>query len=504
MTRGVLAGSAAAALLIAATLVHPAFAWLVGAPLLIGTRGRPPGRLRAVRADLVLGVTFATAFAVVAHVPWLIEAAERYFALPFSTALAGATVLALGCGVAFGALLGVLVVGVGALRAPWSPLALGAVWVTWEELARIAFPSYPWVALAATQADTPVILQSASVAGQAGLSYVIASAGGAIGEAALDVARRRPPWAALAVAATLVAGVVCGGVLRLRGAEPAASDGCTLAAADARIPSGDLPVGAALARHVAASEAALALAPDALVWPESALPRDPRLERETMAALQRLARERGLVLLAGAPRVAWDSSWRQRVYNSLYAVAPDGGVRTYDKRALVAIAERWPFPWIARPAALATVEVAPGAGPALISVGACRVGALICSEAEDPALARELALSGAAALVVASNDATLPARAVATEVAQARLRAVETGLPVLRAANAGASLAIDRYGRTLPRVGETVVLRASEPPRLARAADLAPPFRALCVLAALVTGIAGARMRARRAPSAAA
>lgn len=497
-----LAGSAAAALLLAATLVHPAFAWLVGAPLLIGARGRPPGRVRAVLADVVLGVTFATSFAVVAHVPWLTEAAERYFALPFSTALAGATVLALGCGVALGALLGVLLAGVGTLRAPWSALALGAVWVAWEELARIGFPSYPWVALAATQADTPVVVQAASLAGQAGLSYVVATAGGAIGEAALAVVHRRPPWVALAVAATLVAGVVCGGVLRLRAAAPAPRDGCTLAAVDARIPSGDLAAGAALARHVAASEAVLALAPDVLVWPESALPRDPRLERETLATLQRLAREKSLVLIAGAPRVAWDPAWRQRVYNSLYVVAPDGTVRTYDKRAPVAIAERWPFAWIARPAALEVVEVAPGAAPALISAGSCRVGVLICSETEDPALARELALGGAAALVVATNDAPLPERAVATEVAQARLRAVETGLPVLRAANAGTSLAIDRYARTLPRVDGAVVLPASEPPRLAPATRWAPPFRALCALTALVTGIAGARARARREPSA--
>jgi apolipoprotein N-acyltransferase len=132
-----------------------------------------------------------------------------------------------------------------------------------------------------------------------------------------------------------------------------------------------------------------------------------------------------------------------------------------------------------------------GTGPLLVDAGACRVGTLVCSDAQLPALARELALAGADAIVVATNDAPLPRRAVASEVAQARLRAVETGVPVLRAANAGESLAIDRYGRTLERRRGVVALTAAAPGHLAPATRWGAPFVALCAAATVLSVAAG-------------
>jgi apolipoprotein N-acyltransferase len=113
-------------------------------------------------------------------------------------------------------------------------------------------------------------------------------------------------------------------------------------------------------------------------------------------------------------------------------------------------------------------------------VGACRVGLLICFEAERPRLARDLAVRGADVIVVATNDAVLPEAAMATEVAEARLRAVETGLPVLRAANAGPSLAIDRYGRVSDPLGDGVVRIEAGAARLAPAVRIASPLLVAC------------------------
>ncbi|MEW6269689.1 MAG: nitrilase-related carbon-nitrogen hydrolase, partial [Thermodesulfobacteriota bacterium] len=134
--------------------------------------------------------------------------------------------------------------------------------------------------------------------------------------------------------------------------------------------------------------------------------------------------------------------------------------------------------------------------------GRCALGVMICFEAERPDLARELAASGADALVIASNDAPLPHRAVGAEVAQARLRALETGLPVLRVANGGESLAIDRYGRVTARGDGVVALRAGVTPRLAPATYASRLLLGLCaalalcgVLSALLTPV---RRRRRR------
>jgi apolipoprotein N-acyltransferase len=130
-----------------------------------------------------------------------------------------------------------------------------------------------------------------------------------------------------------------------------------------------------------------------------------------------------------------------------------------------------------------------------VSAGACRVGVLICFEAERAGLARELAASGADAIVIASNDAELPPVAIATEAVEARLRAVETGLPVLRAANRGASLAIDRYGRDAGSTVDGLTALLVGPAEPAPAVHVGPFLLALCWLAAAAAVVTGARSR---------
>jgi apolipoprotein N-acyltransferase len=123
---------------------------------------------------------------------------------------------------------------------------------------------------------------------------------------------------------------------------------------------------------------------------------------------------------------------------------------------------------------------------------------MICFEAERPELARELALAGADALVIASNDAPLAPRAIATELAQARLRAVETGLPVLRIANGGASVALDRYGRTLESGDGVVALDVSTSPRLAPATRWASRLVAACAVATACAVLSALALLVRR------
>jgi apolipoprotein N-acyltransferase len=204
MTRSLVGATVAAMLLWAALRVDARFGWLVCAPLVAASPrgGRTWGRAA------VLGLTFALEVALTAHARWLGDAAERYFLLPHATALAVAIALCVVCAAPMGVLLGLLLRSAAALTGARSIAASAAVWVAWEHLTRISFPSYPWVGLAATQADTASVLQAASIAGQGGLSLVLAASGR--GRVRCDSAvarsrRRGPPASGLA---TILFGVV--------------------------------------------------------------------------------------------------------------------------------------------------------------------------------------------------------------------------------------------------------------------------------------------------------
>ena len=500
----------AALLLYAATRGHPALAWLVTAPLFAacGARGA------RISAAIAAGTAFALAFAVLAHATWLAEAAQRYFAFSPPAALAIAIALCLGCALPFGVLLGVGLGCAARLRGTVLPVAAGAAaWVASESLARAIVPYYPWIGLAATQADVALVVQLASVGGQAALSFVVAAVGCALALGARGDdggvaarARRSTRARAAALAALLAAGTVTFGAARLAGVPPPAAanpprseeHGCTIAAVDAGIESGSLDAATVLDRYTRVTARAAALRPDAIVWPESALPRDPLATPELLAALRGIARDSGAVLLVGGPRTAYDADWTARRYNTLFRIAAEGPVEHYDKREPVPFAERWPRGFGAPPAWLGLDPVHEGDAVATLRLGGCDVGALVCFEVERPGLAARAAASGADALVVASNDAELPAPAIATEIAESRLRAVETGLPLLRAANRGASVAIDRYGRATP-ANDGVTLLAVGAARPAPAARWSSRVVAACwiILAATVLAATRAGWRAR-------
>jgi apolipoprotein N-acyltransferase len=168
-------------------------------------------------------------------------------------------------------------------------------------------------------------------------------------------------------------------------------------------------------------------------------------------------------------------------------------VQRYDKRGLVPFAEYWPWPAIPPPAALRTQDVEAGATPGVFRAGSCRLGILICFEAERPALARELARSGADALLVLSNDANLPAAEIALEAAQARLRAAETGIPVVRVANAGSSFVAGGQATAVPAAAGRLRVEVP-PPRIAAATTLGPFLLAAC-FALGAAGVAGGLRR---------
>jgi apolipoprotein N-acyltransferase len=241
--------------------------------------------------------------------------------------------------------------------------------------------------------------------------------------------------------------------------------------------------------------------PAVVVWPETASP----------ALLQTDGPARALIAQAadGAPAlvgsVRFDEAGRPR--NSLFALGANGLIEAiYDKWHLVPFGEYQPD-WL--PVGVQVVPgggFAAGPGPRTLHVpGIPPVGALICYEAIFSHQVID-ETDRPDWMVNVTNDAWFGnSTGPRQHLAAARLRAVEEGLPLMRAANTGISAAFDSRGHELGRIGMqmTGILPVHLPapaglPLYARAGLMLPAGAAIM---ALITGFCGSwtKRRTRRA-----
>jgi apolipoprotein N-acyltransferase len=200
------------------------------------------------------------------------------------------------------------------------------------------------------------------------------------------------------------------------------------------------------------------------IWPETAF---PGLLDYDVAARRVIEQATG-----GAPSligsVRFDESRRPR--NSLFAVVDDGAIAgLYDKWHLVPFGEYIPN-WLPLPImVLPGNGFAAGPGPRTLHVpGLPPFGALICYEAIFPGQIVDRT-DRPAWLVNVTNDAWFGnSSGPRQHLAAARMRAVEEGLPLLRAANTGISAAFDARGHEIGRIGmqTTGALQVALPPPL--------------------------------------
>ena len=190
--------------------------------------------------------------------------------------------------------------------------------------------------------------------------------------------------------------------------------------------------------------------PTVVIWPETAFPGLLRTDEPARLPC-RPRRTRQAPVLVGAVR--FDELQRPR--NSLFAVSGGGAIGgVYDKWHLVPFGEYVPA-WLPLP-----IMVVPGGGfasgpgPERCMFQDCRRSApLICYEAIFPGEIVDTA-DRPGWLVNVTNDAWFGnSPGPRQHLAAARMRAVEEGLPLLRAANTGISAAFDARGHELARLG---------------------------------------------------
>ncbi|WP_068109819.1 apolipoprotein N-acyltransferase [Tropicimonas marinistellae] len=248
----------------------------------------------------------------------------------------------------------------------------------------------------------------------------------------------------------------------------------------------------------AAPPTAGAQRPDVVIWPETAVPW--LLDNAAHAFRLMADAADGAQVLAGVQRREMDGRW----FNTLVTLDESGAVTgRYDKHHLVPFGEYMPFSSLFSRlsifglAANASGGYSAGPGPVLLDLGnAGTILPLICYEAIFP---NDIARAPGRAdwLVQVTNDAWFGRLAGPYQhLALARLRAVEQGVPLVRAANTGVSAAFDPFGRELVRLplGEAgytdLRLPAPLPPTpYSRFGDLPlVPLLAAMAVAALLQG----------------
>lgn len=191
-----------------------------------------------------------------------------------------------------------------------------------------------------------------------------------------------------------------------------------------------------------------AVTPDLTIWPEVAvafLLNDPSAPFHEIAA----AAGGGPVILGGQQLRG------RRAFNSLAVLGPDGRVeQTYDKHHLVPFGEYIPGEWLFSRVGLKAMTAkygfgySPGPGPRVLDLGALgRVLPLICYESIFPQEMRRVSERPDWMLIL-TNDAWFgESLGPYQHLMQAKARAIEFALPMVRVANTGVSAVFDGKGR---------------------------------------------------------
>ncbi|MDB5424373.1 MAG: lnt [Phenylobacterium sp.] len=458
---------------LAAGFAHPPFGVLPGLLgyglllVLLDTRGPHPWRSALLRGWLAGLGYFAVSVWWITE-PFMVDAKTQGWMAPFALVM-----MAAGLALFWGA--------AGLLYRALDPRGFGRILVFagclagFEWLRGHVFTGFPWDLPGESWPAGGAVSQAAALVGAYGLTWVtiaIAAAPAILVEASGLRARA----GVLAVAVAAFAGLYGFGVWRLDHAAAPSPAAPLIRVVQANIDQKDKwrpeNLEQIFATYVDLTRRPAPAQPAIVVWPEGALPAvidDLLAPGSPYGPRLRDALQPGQTLLMGANRAELGPGGAARYFNSLIALTRDAErlrvTGIYDKHRLVPFGEFMPFAAFATKIGFRSLVHMPddfSAGPApgpIAPAGVPALQPLICYEALFPGFTREASRRAGrrpAWILNVSNDSWFGMTSGPLQHLNiASYRAIEEGLPIVRATPTGVSAVIDAYGRTIPaaRIG---------------------------------------------------
>ena len=484
----------------------PILVWLVD--------GAAGGRLGGLPSAAIAGWWFGFGY-FLAGLYWvgyafLVDAKTFGWLLPFA-------VIALPAGMACYTGLGLALARMLWTRGPTRLIALAVALTAAEWLRGHLFSGFPWNVYGYALTGPLVLAQSAALIGIWGLTFIAVAVFASPAVFADDRPESRRPWLPMALGLAILAALASYGAWRLGRTPTAFVDNVRLRIMQPNLQQDDKFNYSAkqrvMSHYLELSDRSTGPQStgvrDAthLIWPESAFPFLLTREPDALAQIAALIPE-GTVLITGAVRAPELPPGQkiERAYNSIYVIDHDGSILSvYDKIHLVPFGEYLPFQDFLEKLGLMQLTKLPGgfiAGERRRPMPVPRAPRML------PFLCYEIIFPGETVpdnerpgwLLNLTNDGWFGISSGPYQhLQQARVRTIEQGLPLVRAANTGISAVIDPLGRivkSLP-LGAEGIMDASLPRRIdatlyARTGDSGV---ALVIGAALIIVI---RRRAKR------
>jgi len=453
----------------------PILVWLVD--------GAAGGRLGGLPSAAIAGWWFGFGYCL-AGLYWvgyafLVDAKTFGWLLPFA-------VVALPAGMACYTGLGLALARMLWTRGPTRLIALAVALTAAEWLRGHLFSGFPWNVYGYALTGPLVLAQSAALIGIWGLTFIAVAVFASPAVFADDRTDTRRPWLPLALGIVALAALASYGAWRLGRTPTAFVDNVRLRIMQPNLQQDDKFNYSAkqrvMSHYLELSDRSTGPQSTGvrdvthLIWPESAFPFLLTREPDALAQIAALIPE-GTVLITGAVRAPELPPGQkiERAYNSIYVIDHDGSILSvYDKIHLVPFGEYLPFQDFLEKLGLMQLTKLPGgfiAGERRHPMPVPRAPRML------PFLCYEIIFPGETVpdnerpgwLLNLTNDGWFGISSGPYQhLQQARVRTIEQGLPLVRAANTGISAVIDPLGRivkSLP-LGAESIMDASLPRRI--------------------------------------
>ncbi|MFL6928998.1 MAG: apolipoprotein N-acyltransferase [Xanthobacteraceae bacterium] len=438
-------------------LTFPVLVWLIDG----SAAGRLGGVMSAAGAGWWFGFGYFLAGLYWVGHAFLVDAKTFGWLLPFA-------VVGLPAGLAMFTAAGLALARAMWTRGPSRVLALAVALTVVEWLRGHLLTGFPWNAYGYALTGPLVLAQSAALVGIWGLTFMAVAIFATPAVLVDERIYTRRPWLPPLCAALVLAACATYGLVRLNQTPTSFVAGVRLRIMQPNLPQDEkFNYGAkqqVMSRYLTLSDRATGPGTTGirdvthLIWPESAFPFFIAREPEALAQIAALLPQ-GTVLVTGGVRPEETTPGAQIVqgYNSIYVIDHDGSILgTYDKLHLVPFGEYLPFQGLLESFGLMQLTKVQGG---FLAGERRRPLAMPGAPAAVPLICYEIIFSGEAVpragdrpgwLINLTNDgwfgnSTGPYQ----HFQQARVRAIEEGLPLVRAANSGISAVVDPVGRVI-------------------------------------------------------